>query len=176
MTIASALTMKVLVFSLFLLFGMSDACIEDDECNELNPIGDFLEVGFLPNGELLLNLCPKTLQFFECANRNIKECQGKTFEELAYVNDCKDESCISARVALAYLTFDKATKELCNRSSALHQGYMDNIDCIKNVLRYHDNCDGIITGDDEKISEVLNNIENEQELSIRKVACKYLEE
>ncbi|GIY89072.1 uncharacterized protein CEXT_112501 [Caerostris extrusa] len=154
--------MKVLMFSLFLMFGISQAC-DYSACDSINPISEFFEVGFLPNKEQLLKLCPKTLQYFVCENRNVKTCTGKSIQELSLLDDQ------DAKQFRMFLKLEKIVLEVCNENSTLHKDYVDTIECFRDFLRKPNTvCEKETPKAEEKILEILNNIGDSHELYLKK--------
>ncbi|GFR22059.1 uncharacterized protein TNCT_633001 [Trichonephila clavata] len=120
--------MEFLVLVLVSLIGSSieshlEKC-DIAKCYDLSPVGDLRPIRYTPNKEQLDLLCPRAVQYANCIFDEIKNCSGKTLEELETSLDIRDS--ITATMLLSAGSY---ALDLCNEKSQLHKDYTENINC-----------------------------------------------
>ncbi|GBM04625.1 hypothetical protein AVEN_75582-1 [Araneus ventricosus] len=118
----------MLIFVLLLSFiagrSIAFSCDETRKCDEYSTIQELSDLNFTPNREQLLNLCPRTLQFFDCFFEEVQKCTVLSLPELAGTGH---------ELASEMLRTKNLIVDICNEDSSLHKDYAASIECIRDV-------------------------------------------
>ncbi|XP_055949439.1 uncharacterized protein LOC129983818 [Argiope bruennichi] len=118
--------MIIFVFLLFCAARRSIAfsCDQTRKCDKYSTIQELSDLKFTPNREQLLNLCPRTLQFFDCYFEEIQKCTVLSLPELAATGH---------ELASEMLKTKNLVVDICNENSSLHGDYAASIECMSQV-------------------------------------------